>query len=109
MPLLFRPASPRTVRHTKLSLINQCHAADILPVYHLGDSQLFNFKGFPWLSRKLRMSLGVIWGCSGLPLPRQHDLIALVGYPIKGASRDTCTCEIDCTNTAALTLPVPCT
>ena len=58
--------------------------ADIMPVYHLGDSQLFNFLGFKWLSRKLRASLGVIWGRWGLPLPRQHDLIALVDYPIQG-------------------------
>ena len=77
-------------------------------MYHLGDSQLFNFKGFPWLSRKLRMSLGIIWGHWGLPLPRQHDLIALVGYPIKGANLDTCACEMRCTNTAPQTLPVRC-
>ena len=58
-----------------------------MPVYHLGDSQLFDFWGFKWLSRKLRVSLGVIWGRWGLPLPRQHDLIALVDYPIQGIIR----------------------
>ena len=60
-----------------------------MPVYHLGDSQLFDFWGFKWLSRKLRASLGVIWGRWGLPLPRQHDLIALVDYPIPG-THHTC-------------------
>ncbi len=53
-------------------------------MYHLGDSQLFDFRGFPWLSRKLRMSLGILWGRWGLPLPRQHDLIAVIGHPVQG-------------------------
>ena len=75
----------QVIRDALLALLNDaCVCADIMPVYHLGDSQLFNFVGFKWLSRKLRASLGVIWGRWGLPLPRQHDLIALVDYPISG-------------------------
>ena len=58
--------------------------ADIMPVYHLGDSQLFHFWGLTALSRKLRASLGFVWGRWGLPLPMQHDLISAISYPIKG-------------------------
>ena len=61
--------------------------ADIMPVYHLGDSQLFHFWGLNALSRKLRASLGFVWGRWGLPLPMQHDLISAISYPIKGEKR----------------------
>lgn len=61
--------------------------ADIMPVYHLGDSQLFHFWGLNALSRKLRASLGFVWGRWGLPLPMQHDLISAISYPIKGEQR----------------------
>ena len=62
-------------------------SADIMPVYHLGDSQLFHFWGLNALSRKLRASLGFVWGRWGLPLPMQHDLISAISYPIKGEKR----------------------
>jgi 2-acylglycerol O-acyltransferase 2 len=36
-----------------------CMAADIVPVYHIGNSQMFHFWGFKRPSRWLRTSLGV--------------------------------------------------
>jgi len=30
----------------------------------------------------VRASLGVYWGARGVPLPRRHDIISLVGRPI---------------------------
>ncbi len=58
--------------------------ADILPVYHIGNSQMFSFWGHRGLSRWLRVSVGVFWGRYCLPLPRRHDIISLVGRPIPG-------------------------
>ena len=60
-------------------------AADILPVYHLGNSLQLSFRGWPWLSRRFRTMVGVMWGQWGLPIPRQCELITLVGEPIPGA------------------------
>ena len=97
----------RAVLHTPWAN-DACAYADIMPVYHLGDSQLFNFWGFKWLSRKLRASLGVIWGRWGLPLPRQHDLIALVDYPIQGmyqhAGLKPCVCSCACCKRECISL-----
>ena len=62
------------------------HFADILPVYHLGNSQMLSFWGPVGLSRRLRMSVGIFWGAYGLPLPRKHDLVSVAGFPIKGVS-----------------------
>ena len=84
------PSAPRIARPRLWDFT----CADIMPVYHLGDSQLLDFWGFKWLSRKLRASLGVVWGRWGLPLPRQHDLIALVDYPIPGAHPSEWNCLV---------------
>ncbi|CAL8461777.1 g1308 [Coccomyxa elongata] len=56
--------------------------ADILPVYHIGNSQMFSFWGHRGLSRWLRISVGVFWGRYCLPLPRHHHIISLVGRPV---------------------------
>lgn len=56
--------------------------APLVPVYHLGASQLLSFGGTAALSRRLRASVCVYWGTRGLPLPRKHDIISLVGHPI---------------------------
>lgn len=56
--------------------------APLVPVYHLGASQLLSFGGTASLSRRLRASVCVYWGTWGLPLPRRHDIISLVGRPI---------------------------
>ena len=58
--------------------------ADILPVYHLGHSQLFTVWGPAQLSRRLRVAVGVFWGAYYLPLPRKHDLVSVAGHPIPG-------------------------
>lgn len=36
--------------------------APLLPVHHIGASQLLGFTGFPSLSRRLRATVGVWWG-----------------------------------------------
>ena len=58
--------------------------ADILPIYHLGNSQLLTYCGSEWLSRKARTTIGMFWGWRGLPIPYPHDIITCVGFPIKG-------------------------
>ena len=58
--------------------------ADIVPVYHLGQTQLLTFWGTEEISRKWRASVGLFWGAYGLPLPRKHQIITLVGPPIPG-------------------------
>lgn len=58
--------------------------ADLVPVYHLGQSQLLTFWGPEKLSRRWRASIGIFWGAWGLPLPRRHPIISLVGAPIPG-------------------------
>lgn len=58
--------------------------ADLVPVYHLGQTQLLTFWGTEQISRKWRASVGLFWGAYGLPLPRKHQIITLVGPPIPG-------------------------
>ena len=60
--------------------------SDLLPVYHLGQSQLLTFWGTEEWSRKYRISLGIFWGAYYLPLPRRHPIISLIGAPIPGAA-----------------------
>jgi len=54
----------------------------LVPVYHLGASQVLSFSGNVGLSRRWRMTVACYWGAAGLPLPRRHDIISLVGKPI---------------------------
>jgi hypothetical protein len=57
--------------------------ASIVPVYALGQSRVLSFWGFPRLSRRLRVSLGVWWGRFGLPcLPRREEIVMVVCPPI---------------------------
>ncbi len=58
-----------------------------MPAYHLGQSQLLTFWGTEQISRRWRASVGVFWGAYGLPLPRRHPIITLIGSPIPGAER----------------------
>lgn len=58
--------------------------ADLVPVYHMGQTQLLTFWGAENLSRRWRASIGIFWGAWGLPLPRKHPIISLVGSPIPG-------------------------
>ena len=64
-----------------------CCCADLVPAYHLGQSQLLTFWGTEQISRRWRASVGVFWGAYGLPLPRRHPIITLIGSPIPGAER----------------------
>ena len=61
--------------------------ADLVPVYHLGASQLLAFWGSERLSRRARVCCGLFFGRAGLPLPRRHDILTLVGAPVPGARR----------------------
>ena len=61
-----------------------CISADLVPVYHLGQTQLLTFWGTESISRSWRMSVGLFWGAYGLPLPRKSQIISLVGAPIPG-------------------------
>ncbi|KAK9846559.1 hypothetical protein WJX81_006558 [Elliptochloris bilobata] len=56
--------------------------ADLVPVYHLGCSQLLEFWGSEALSRRCRVCCGFFFGRCGLPLPRCHPIITLVGAPV---------------------------
>ena len=62
--------------------------ADIVPVYSLGQSQMLDFCGACGLSRRIRTAVGVFWGRWGLPVPRRHDIIVVVGRPVPGGSPD---------------------
>jgi len=56
----------------------------IVPVFYFGNSALLSF-GPAWLERlgrKLRVSLGVMIGDLGLPLPRRVPLMQAVGRPV---------------------------
>ena len=64
--------------------MTQLSSADIIPVYHLGNSQILTYFGSEWLSRKARATVGMFWGWRGLPIPYQHDIITCAGIPIKG-------------------------
>lgn len=60
------------------------HGVPLVPVYHFGNSRLLTL-GPRWLqkvSRRLRMSLGMVYGRLGLPLPRQMPVWTVVGEPV---------------------------
>ncbi|KAK9808224.1 hypothetical protein WJX73_010719 [Symbiochloris irregularis] len=61
---------------------------DIVPIYTLGQSQILTFRGSEKLSRMCRASIGLWWGWGGLPIPRPHKLITLVGAPIPVQQND---------------------
>jgi hypothetical protein len=60
------------------------HGAELLPVYMFGVSKMMSF-GPPWLmdvGRRMRMSIGVMYGLWGTPVPRRVPLRMAVGLPI---------------------------
>jgi len=61
---------------------------DIVPVYYFGNSQILNFgpEFLAPLSRKLRLSIGWIYGVLGLPIPRKVELFMVVGRIVKVGS-----------------------
>lgn len=73
----------------------------LLPVYHMGASQLLRFVGLPRLSRRLRASVGLWCGIWGSPLPHRHDIITVVGEPVPVVQCDNPTQEqVDATHAA---------
>eukprot|EP00878_Enallax_costatus_P003819 GHUV01004035.1.p1 GENE.GHUV01004035.1~~GHUV01004035.1.p1 ORF type:complete len:485 (+),score=77.48 GHUV01004035.1:926-2380(+) len=60
------------------------HGTPILPVYMFGANQVLDF-GPPWLqrlSRKMRASVGIIYGRWGLPVPRRVPIFQVTGRPL---------------------------
>lgn len=60
------------------------HGAELLPVYMFGVSRMMSF-GPPWLmnvGRRLRMSIGVMYGVWGTPVPRRVPMRMAVGVPL---------------------------
>ncbi|KAI8466329.1 MAG: diacylglycerol acyltransferase-domain-containing protein [Monoraphidium minutum] len=60
------------------------HGAELLPCYMFGVSQMMSF-GPPWLmnvGRRLRMSIGVMYGQLGTPVPRRVPMRMAIGMPI---------------------------
>eukprot|EP01103_Thecamoeba_quadrilineata_P004688 TRINITY_DN1447_c0_g3_i1.p1 TRINITY_DN1447_c0_g3~~TRINITY_DN1447_c0_g3_i1.p1 ORF type:complete len:348 (-),score=38.75 TRINITY_DN1447_c0_g3_i1:187-1230(-) len=58
---------------------------DIVPVYHLGNTSLFDYSNSSFLtrwSRKLRISLVFFWGRFFLPLPYRKPVVKVIGEPI---------------------------
>lgn len=65
----------------------------LLPVYHMGSSQLLRFVGLPRLSRRIRASVGFWCGVGGSPLPHRHDILSVVGEPVAVTQCDNPTQE----------------
>jgi hypothetical protein len=60
------------------------HGVPILPVYMFGANQVLDF-GPPWLqriSRRMRASVGMIYGVWGLPIPRRLPIFKVTGKPL---------------------------
>jgi 2-acylglycerol O-acyltransferase 2 len=57
---------------------------DIVPIYHFGNTQVLSF-GPAWLkhlSRRLRASVGMMYGRFGLPIPRPAEIMMACGPPV---------------------------
>jgi len=57
---------------------------DIIPVYHFGNTKVLSF-GPTWLkelSRKMQMSIGLMYGVCGLPIPHKHEIMMVCGVPV---------------------------
>ena len=68
--------------------------AAVMPVYHLGNSRILKFgpSFLRGVSRKLRTSLGFIFGQYGLPIPIRHPIHMVVGKPILPGARHGSSC-----------------
>jgi hypothetical protein len=68
----------------------------VIPVYHLGNSQLLSFVGLPGLSRRLRLSVGLFFGVLGSPYPHRTRMLTVVGDPLEVVqSLDPTRAEVD--------------
>jgi len=57
---------------------------DIIPIYHFGNTKVLSF-GPAWLknlSRRMRASIGLMYGVWGLPIPRRHEIMMVCGKPV---------------------------
>ena len=67
------------------------NGAPLVPVYHLGNSAILRF-GPAWLrglSRRLRMSVGLVYGKWG-PIPVQHPMHMVTGKVIMPGAFPIC-------------------
>lgn len=66
----------------KMALSN---GVDIVPVYHFGNSRVLSIgpQSLMELCRKMRMSVGILVGRWGLPIPKQHPIYMVSGRPVK--------------------------
>ncbi|CAD7694910.1 unnamed protein product [Ostreobium quekettii] len=66
----------------KMALAN---GADLLPVYHFGNSRVLSIgpRSLMNFCRRLRISVGILVGRWGLPLPREVPIYMVVGRPVK--------------------------
>eukprot|EP00455_Lapot_gusevi_P046131 TRINITY_DN6023_c0_g1_i1.p1 TRINITY_DN6023_c0_g1~~TRINITY_DN6023_c0_g1_i1.p1 ORF type:complete len:134 (-),score=26.19 TRINITY_DN6023_c0_g1_i1:210-611(-) len=57
---------------------------EIVPIYYFGNSKIVDFgpRFLSGISRKLKMSFGLIYGLWGLPIPRPHPICMVIGEPI---------------------------
>eukprot|EP01087_Luapelamoeba_hula_P000439 TRINITY_DN10329_c0_g1_i1.p1 TRINITY_DN10329_c0_g1~~TRINITY_DN10329_c0_g1_i1.p1 ORF type:complete len:392 (-),score=47.70 TRINITY_DN10329_c0_g1_i1:67-1164(-) len=55
----------------------------LVPVYHFGNTQLFDFVGNEGISRRLRTSILLFVGRWYLPIPYQHPIRMVIGTPIE--------------------------
>eukprot|EP01088_Endostelium_zonatum_P018392 TRINITY_DN5889_c1_g1_i1.p1 TRINITY_DN5889_c1_g1~~TRINITY_DN5889_c1_g1_i1.p1 ORF type:complete len:398 (+),score=77.07 TRINITY_DN5889_c1_g1_i1:71-1264(+) len=55
----------------------------LVPVYYFGQTQLYDFIGFPVLSRKLRGAMCFFYGRWFSPVPIQHPVTMVVGVPME--------------------------
>jgi len=55
----------------------------LVPVYHFGNTQLYDYYGLSALSRRSRLSLLLFYGRFFSPIPYQHPLMMVIGKPIE--------------------------
>eukprot|EP01089_Gocevia_fonbrunei_P019045 TRINITY_DN6601_c0_g1_i1.p1 TRINITY_DN6601_c0_g1~~TRINITY_DN6601_c0_g1_i1.p1 ORF type:complete len:387 (+),score=25.70 TRINITY_DN6601_c0_g1_i1:160-1320(+) len=55
----------------------------LVPVYHFGNTQLYDYCGLSSLSRKVRISCLAFYGRFFSPIPYQHPIMMVVGRPIE--------------------------
>jgi len=61
------------------------NGVDIVPVFHFGNSRVLSIgpKSLIEFCRKMRISVGIMVGRWGLPIPRPHPIYMVVGRAVK--------------------------
>jgi 2-acylglycerol O-acyltransferase 2 len=61
---------------------------DLVPIFVLGQSEVYSYKGLEKLSRRLKAAVGIFYGRAYTWLPYKTDMVVLVGKPIKVRQED---------------------